>query len=463
LLLNRAHVVMLEEVDLLTPDEAGRILSVFDELEEEGVPDSVTGADYEGVHFYVESVLIDELGEYLGGILQTGRSRTDVYDAVCRIIARERVLEVVSALSVLREAILDRAAETTEVVTTGYTHSQPAQPMTLSHYLLAVDHALERDFERLASAYENANRNPLGAAVLGGTGFDVDRERLSELCGFSSLCYNTYDATATMDFAPEATSDVALLMCTVSRLARDLVDWSTFEYDYLELSDSFASVSSMMPQKKNPYSLEKLRTAAGGAIGASTTALTHLKGAPYGDVSEVAKYVLVPLLEGTDEVVRMLRLMAGVVDTMEIKEGNMLENAERNFCTMTEVADTLVREEGISFRQAHEIVGTMVQAVVDDGRRADEITLADLQTAADAVADREVGLSEAELRAALDPVVNVERRNVPGGTAPERSREDLARQQASLDEHAEWIADTRTRLADAEEERRARSAAYTGG
>jgi argininosuccinate lyase len=462
LLLNRAHVLMLREVGVLTADEAGRILAVFDELEEEGVPDSVTGADYEGVHFYVESVLIDELGEYLGGILQTGRSRTDVYDAVCRIIARRRVLEVIAALSVLRAALLDRAAETTDVVTTGYTHSRPAQPMTLSHYLLAVDHALERDFERLSAAFENANQNPLGAAVLGGTGFDVDRERLSELCGFSSLCYNTYDATATMDFAPEATGGVSVLMCTVSRLARDLIDWSTFEYDYLEISDSFASVSSMMPQKKNPYSLEKLRTAASSTIGASTTTLAHLKGAPYGDVSEVAKYVLVPLLEQTDEVVRMLNLMAGVVDTMTVNADTMLENAEQNFCTMTEVADTLVRQEDLSFRQAHEIVGTMVQTVVDDGRRADEITLSDLQAAARAVDGAELSISRADLQAALDPVVNVERRDLPGGTAPECNEADLARQRERLDEQFEWVEQARARLNDAEAERRARSEEYTG-
>jgi len=252
MLLNRAHVVMLAEVGLLADDDAGRILSVFDDVEETGVPESVTGADFEGVHFYVESRLIDELGDELGGVLQTGRSRTDVYDAACRLVARERILDVVEAHAALRAAVLDRAAETTDVVTTGYTHSQPAQPMTLSHYLLAFDHALERDFRRLKAAFENANQNPLGAAVLGGTGFDVDRERLSELCGFSSLCHNTYDATATMDFAPEAMNGLALLMATVSRVARDLIDWSTYEYGYLELSDAYASVSSMMPQKKNP-------------------------------------------------------------------------------------------------------------------------------------------------------------------------------------------------------------------
>ena len=460
MLLNRAHVLMLAEVGLLGDDDAGRILSVFDEVAEAGVPESITGADFEGVHFYVESRLIDELGERVGGVLQTGRSRTDVYDAACRLIARELLLDVAEAHAVLRTSILDTAAEVTDAVTTGYTHSQPAQPMTLAHYLLAFDHALERDFRRLRAAYENTNQNPLGAAVLGGTGFEIDRDRLSELCGFSSLCYNTYDATATMDFAPEAMNGVALLMATVSRVARDLIDWSTFEYGYLELSDAYASVSSMMPQKKNPYSLEKVRSTASDAIGASTATLTHLKGSPYGDVSEVAKYVLLPMLERTDETARVLRLLAGVVDTMTVNEDRMRENAERNFCTMTEVADTLVREEGISFRQAHETVGTMVSAVIADGREADEITLDDLNAAAEAVLGGPTGLSATGLQDALDPVVNVERRNIPGGTAPECNEEDLRRQRESLHEELEWLDDATEMLDDAAAERRQLSERY---
>jgi argininosuccinate lyase len=463
MLLNRAHVVMLAEVGLLADDDAGRILSVFDDVEETGVPESVTGADFEGVHFYVESRLIDELGDELGGVLQTGRSRTDVYDAACRLVARERILDVVEAHAALRAAVLDRAAETTDIVTTGYTHSQPAQPMTLSHYLLAFDHALERDFRRLKAAFENANQNPLGAAVLGGTGFDVDRERLSELCGFSALCHNTYDATATMDFAPEAMNGLALLMATVSRVARDLIDWSTYEYGYLELSDAYASVSSMMPQKKNPYSLEKVRSSASDAIGASTATLTHLKGSPYGDVSEVAKYVLLPMLERTDEAARVLRLLGGVVDTMAVDEERMLSNAERNFCTMTEVADTLVREEDVSFRQAHETVGTMVQSVLADGRDADEIELGDLDAAFEAVVGRPVTMSADALTEALDPIINVERRDLPGGTAPARNREDLTRQRDRLADEFDWLDDASGHIADAAAERRRLSESYVDG
>jgi argininosuccinate lyase len=343
---------------------------------------------------------------------------------------------------------------------TGYTHSQPAQPMTLAHYLLAIDHALERDFERLTDAYENTNQNPLGAAVLGGTGFEIDRDRLTELCGFSSNCYNTYDATATMDFAPEAMSNTALLMATISRFSRDLIDWSTYEYNYVEISDSFASVSSMMPQKKNPYALEKLRTVASETIGAATSTLTHLKGAPYGDVSEVAKYILVPLLQQTDETVRMLHLLAGIVDTLEINEERMYENASKNFSTMTELADTLVREENISFRQAHETVGTMVQAVINEGREADEITLSDLNDAAEVIIGDKVSLSEEELRKALDPKVNVARRDIPGGTAPECNEEDVNRQLDNLNSHKSWVNEKIGELDKAEKERQQMSTQF---
>lgn len=432
-LLNRAHIIMLERCELVDTSTAADVLRVFSEIESDGVDSHVTGDDYSDIHFYIEDRLMNELGSGTGGVLQTGRSRTDVYDAVLRIIVRERLLDIMEAVNTLRATVQEQAAENTDVITTAYTHSQPAQPITFAHYLLSFDHLLSRDFERLGSAYERTNENPLGAAVTGGTGFDIDRSQLSTLCGFQSLCYNTYDATASMDFIPEATSDVALLMTNLSRLAHDLIEWSTVEFDYLEISDAFASVSSMLPQKKNPYPLEKLRTEASNTIGGATSSLTHLKGSPYGDVSEVAKYAVVPLLRQSEDVCRMLRLMAGIVDTITVNEDEMRNNVEQNFSTMTEVADTLVREEGLSFREAHEVVGTMVKNVLADQRDASQIKISDLQEAADHQLGSQVALSSEELQAALDPEVNVRRRDIVGGTAPSRNKEDLEQQKADLE------------------------------
>lgn len=453
--LNRAHVIMLEENDLLESKVAAEIMQVFDQIESEGIDESLSGADYSDIHFYVEEYLIDELGEKKGGVLQTGRSRTDVYDAAGRIVVREKLLGIIDNLVTLRTAILDLAAESTETVMTGYTHSQPAQPITLSHYLLSFDNVLGRDFERLKRAYDLTNDSPLGSAVMGGTGFDIDRDRLAELSGYDGLCFNTYDATASMDFVPEATSAAALLMTNISRVVRDIIEWGTHEFNAAEISDGYASVSSMMPQKKNPYTLEKLRTEASDTIGAANSSLVHLKAAPYGDVSEVAKYGFVPLVEETDEIERMLRLLAGVIDTLDIKEERMYQNAAKNFCTMTEVADTLVREEDLAFRQAHELVGTMVRIAVDDERTADELTINDLNQAARSTIGRETSLQPDEFQRAIDPAVNVERRDIPGGTAPARNEEELEARREHLEEHENWVDNTYDAIHEAEAERRA--------
>lgn len=453
--LNRAHVIMLQENDLLEAETAAEIMRVFDQIEAEGIDESLSGADYSDIHFYVEEYLIDEIGEKKGGVLQTGRSRTDVYDAAGRIVVREKLLAIIDNLTTLRSAVLDLAAESTETVMTGYTHSQPAQPITLSHYLLSFDNVLGRDFDRLKRAYDLTNDCPLGSAVMGGTGFDIDRDRLAELSGYDGLCFNTYDATASMDFIPEATSAAALLMTNISRVVRDLIEWGTHEFDVAEISDGYASVSSMMPQKKNPYTLEKLRTEASDTIGAANSSLVHLKAAPYGDVSEVAKYAFVPLVEESDEIERMLRLLAGVIDTIEIKEDQLYQSAAENFCTMTEVADTLVREDDLSFRQAHEIVGTMVRIAIDDGRTADELTIDDLNQAARTGIDREATVGAEEFQQAIDPAVNVERRDIPGGTAPARNEEELERRRKHLADHKSWVEETYDVLHEAEAKRRA--------
>lgn len=456
-MLNRAHVIMLEENDLLDPRTAAEIMDVFDQIEAEGIDDSISGADHSDIHFYVEEYLIEELGGEKGGILQTGRSRTDVYDAAGRIVLRERLLAIIDNLVTLRAAVLNLAAESTETVMTGYTHSQPAQPITLSHYLLSFDNVLGRDFERLKRAYDLTNNCPLGSAVMGGTGFDIDRDRLAELSGYEGLCFNTYDATASMDFVPESASAAAILMTNISRVSRDLIEWGTNEFDVVEISDGFASVSSMMPQKKNPYTLEKLRTEASDTIGAANSSLVHLKAAPYGDVSEGAKYAPVPFVQESDEIERMLRLLAGVIDTLEVDERRLRQSAAENFCTMTEVADTLVWAEDMSFRQAHEIVGTMVRAALDDDRTADELTIDDLDQAARSVVGAETSLTADEFQQAIDPMVNVQRRDIPGGTAPSRNEEELEARRDHLGAHESWVSDAYETLRSAEAMRRGRA------
>lgn len=449
LLLNRAQVVMLEEVDILDSDEASVLLAELDKLMMAGQPSLETLEEFEGPYLYIEHAIIDALGEPVGGKLHTGRSRNDLYSAAIRVAVRRALLQVIEALLDLRQVVLDRAEENTDVVMPAFTHSQPAQPITLAHYFLSIDQLLARDGTRLKRAFERTNRSPLGAAAIGGTGFPLDRERLAELSGFDEPIYNTYDAIASVDFVPETTFKLAILATNLSRISQDFLVWSMFETGFVELSDGLSSVSSIMPQKKNPSPLERTRAAAAEVIGDATAALTYLKAVPYGDVGETS-YAAEPLLERAPDVVRSLRLITAVIETLVIHSDRMYEDAEQSFSTMTELADTLVRECGLSFRQAHEVVATLVQTLVADGRYATDVTPADLDEAAETTLGETLDLPADELRSALDPRENVARRDVVGGTAPRRNQESVEYQREELRAQVDWLVSIENSLEVAE-------------
>lgn len=453
---NCAQAIMLHENGLLDIEETAAILESIETIEELGADEFRDANSFEDPYLQMEEFIISRTNESIGGKLHTGRSRNDLYAAVVRMAVREKLLEIVDAAIDLRRTVLDRAEAAEKVVLPAFTHSQPAQPITLAHYLLAFDHLIERDIRRLQRSFEATNKSPLGAAALGGTGFNLDRERLAELVGFDGLCYNTYDAVSSWDYLPEMTSNVAQLMTSVSRISTDLIQWATYEFAFIELADSFATVSSIMPQKKNPVVLEKTRTVASDIIGAADSSLTHLKAAPFGDVREVSKYTYLPLFRNVDDVVRSLRLLTGVIETISLNEDRMLEDARTSFCTMTELADTLVRVCDLTFRQAHHVVAALVRVAQKAEKTADEITLEELNQVADEILDRQIDLSEDELAAALDPETNVTRRDIVGGTAPVRNREDRERQATTLADQRLWLTNQRSSLEDARELRRKR-------
>lgn len=452
LALNRSQAIALAEAGILDPDESESLLGIIDELEAVDVDEFDRYEEFGGSYAFIEDCMTAELGVELGGKLHTGRSRNDLKSAAIRMAVRDRILTLVDATLSLREQLLDRAEQTVDVVFPAFTHSQPAQPITFAHYLLAVDGVVSRDVRRLRRAYEETNRSPLGAAAIGGTGFPLDRERLAELSGFDGVVRNTYDAIASVDYLPEAASALGLLMTTLSRVAQDLLIWNMFEVGFVELSERMSSASSIMPQKKNPGALEKVRSGSSRSISCANDLLVSLQSVPYGDVGETA-YISFPFLEEASNAERLLRLFAAVVEDLQVNDRRMYADAQESFCTMTELADTLVREADLSFRQAHEVVGTLVRNVLDDGRRADEITIADLDEASRTTVDDDGPLPEAELESALDPTTNVARRDILGGTAPDQNRKGLADQRSLLDDQQQWLHEVRDRLDAAREKR----------
>lgn len=452
--LNRAQAITLAECDLLESETARDILDALTTLENQTDTEKFDAHDeFEGPYFFIENYLITELGENIGGKLHTGRSRNDLYATAYRMATRKHLHELLDALLDLRATLLARAAATTDVVFPAFTHSQPAQPITFAHYILAVEHALARDFDRLKHAYNRTNKCPLGAAAIGGTGFPLDRDRLASLCGFDAPIENTYDAIAAVDYAPEATSALALLTTNISRASQDFLTWSMFEVGFIELSEALSNVSSIMPQKKNPGVLEKTRGNAGKHIGAATSVLSTVKAVPFGDVGETTQSVTV-FLDAASDATDMLRLFTAIIDDIELHEDRMHEDAVESFCTMTELADTFVRNTDLSFREAHEIVGYLTHQVYADGRHAGEITLDDVNAASLEMVGELDLLTESEVAQALDPAWNVKQRDIAGGTAPEQNEKDLARQQDRYDDDDAWLSERSHQLDDAQDERR---------
>jgi argininosuccinate lyase len=352
--------------------------------------------------------------------MHTARSRNDEVAACIRYRLREDVLGAAETAIEARDVLADVAAEHTETVMPGFTHLQPAQPTTVAHYLCSYESALARDTERLLDAYERINRSPLGAAAFAGTPFDVDRERTAELLGFEGLVRNSMDAASARDFLVEATGAAAALATTLSGLAEDLVVFS--KAGYVELDDAYASTSSIMPQKKNPDTMELVRATAGEAAAGLNALLSILKGLPRAynrDLQRAHPHAF----EAVDAVTEATEVAAGAVATAEWREEALAAAAGEGFSTATGVADLLAMA-GIPFRTAHEVIARAAERMDAD----DEPTYGAIEAAAADVLDEplEAYVDRAAVEAALDPIESVRSRDSIGGPAPDEVTTQLS-------------------------------------
>jgi argininosuccinate lyase len=290
--------------------------------------------------------------------------------------------------------------------------------VTLAHYLVAHVDAAARSVERLEDVYGRTNLNPMGAAALAGTGWPVNRRRTTELLGFDALCENSQDCVAAIDYVMELGSAIAIHMSNLSRLAEDIQIWSSDEHGMIDLDESYAGTSSIMPQKKNPLILESVKGYAAEAIGSLVSTVASVKGVSYSNTSD--RVLLEPV--SLDTAVGGTRVMAGVVSTMTPMKDVMLERLREGYSTATDLADALVRLHGISFRQAHDVVVDVITESLARGRRAAEITPGMVAESSEKVVGRRLEVSDEELRSAIDPVQNLLRRSSVGGPAPDSVR-----------------------------------------
>jgi len=441
LAVDRAHVVMLAEQGIIGDDEASDILEALAAVDAAGHGALPEGED---VHEAIESAVIDRVGPD-GGKMHTARSRNDEVAACIRYRLRADLLAAAETTLGLREALIDAAAEHADTVMPGYTHLQPAQPITVGHYLMSYASTVARDTARLLDAYDRTNESPLGAAAFAGTPFDIDRERTAELLGFDGIVENSMDAASARDFLAESTAALATHATTLSGLAEDVIVFAN--KGYVDLSDDYSSTSSIMPQKKNPDTLELTRAVAGDAIGELTGLLSTLKGLPRAynrDLQRAHPHTF----RAVDAVVEASAVAAGAVSTASWNEELLAAEAGAGFSTATGIADLLAMT-GLPFRTAHEVVALAAEEA-DNADTAvsagvlDEATQAVLGESLFAYVDR------AAVESALDPAESVESRDSQGGPAPETVAAAVAgaREELAADEDA--LADRRTALAAAE-------------
>lgn len=410
LLVDMAHVVMLSEVGIITNDDCVLILGALDTIKQEGFE----GLDmsYEDLHISIEAKLINLVGEDTGGRMHSARSRNDEVATCIRIRLRDELLTLMHKLITLRKTMLELAREHTNTLMPGFTHLQHAQPTTFAHHLLAHHDALSRDTQRLLGAYMRTNMSPLGAAAFASTGFAINRERTRELLGFDEIVENSMDAVSTRDFVLESISVFSNIMTNLSRIAEEIISWSSEEFGFVELDDQYASTSSIMPQKKNPDTAELLRGKTGTVYGCLMSVLTITKALSMSynrDLQEVTPH----MWRAAGTTISSVIIMAGMLPTMKINTEKMESTAGTGFSTATELADTIVRTTEISFRTAHQIVGTLSKS---DVRTLEELDRIALEITGRKLSDE--GLSQEMFDGALDVMENVKRRNVVGGPSP---------------------------------------------
>jgi argininosuccinate lyase len=448
--LHKAHVVMLAEQSIISVETAKAILPELLELERLGI-EAISFDSSLGLYLSTEKYLVDRLSADVAGRMHTARSRNDLEPANSRLYVRDKINQIVQALVELKSALLLRAVEHVETVMPGYTHhSQHAQPITFAHYLLASHDAFSRDIRRFEQAYAVVNLSPMGGCALAGTGFPISRERVAGLLGFDGLVENSLDATGHVDFLLQSTAAIAIALSNLGRMSEGIYLWNTAEFGMLELADEYCSISSIMPQKKNPVALEMIR--GEGILVASQLngMMGILKALPPGGGREWG-YVHRAFPSCANTALGAIKTMAGIVSTLVVKPDVMARRAAEGFSTVTELADQIVRHADLSFRQAHHIVGLTTLEAAKAGKKADEITCAMLDAAAKEVIGRPLGLDEQVVRKALDPFENVRVRSVVGGPAPDEVRRMIEDRNAVLAQDTDRLEHRRRQLAQAAE------------
>ena len=421
-----AHARMLGSCGIITLEEAASLISELEDIRA-NIEAGTFAPDHraEDIHMLIEAELTLRLGD-LGGRLHTGRSRNDQVATDLRLHLKRRLTdEHLPLLLDLREVLIAAARANRKIIIPGYTHLQRAQPIQLAHYLLAYVQMFARDFTRFLAARDAADVSPLGSAALAGTSYAIDRAMTAEELGFSAVSVNALDAVSDRDFVLDALYACSVCQMHLSRMCEELVLWSSTEFGFVTLDDSYATGSSIMPQKKNPDFAELVRGKSGRVYGDLMALLTVMKGLPLAydkDMQEDKE----PVFDALDTVADSLRIVVGMLDTAHFHKSRMRTAATRGFAAATDLADFLVQQAGVPFRQAHEIMGNIVLYAVKQNRLSlEQLSLDELRAFHPAFNQEAMEL--------LDPRATVAHKTSEGGTAPSAVEAQMAKSSEQLE------------------------------
>jgi argininosuccinate lyase len=420
---NLGYCKMLGKAGIISKDEVAAISNALKEIYSEiERGDFLFDESMEDIHTHIEKALIEKVG-HIGETIHTGRSRNDQVALDTRLYVRNSIIEIDSMAREFQLALIEVAEEHIDWIMPGYTHLQRAQPVLLAHHLLAYYEMLKRDRQRYKEALKRTNILPLGSAALAGTTFNLDREFLSQELKMDGITSNSMDAVSDRDFAAEFTFASSLIMMHLSRLCEELIIWSTAEFNFIEISDSFATGSSIMPQKKNPDIPELIRGKTGRVYGNLISLLTTMKGIPltYNKDMQEDKEAL---FDTVDTVKKSLKIFAMLLKEISFKRDNLYSATEKGYLVATDFADYLVKK-GMTFRKAHNVVGDIILSAQKKGRELHEMNLNEMKKYSDIIED--------DVYKELDPVSCINNRNIPGGTGTKMVRDALIKARKDLE------------------------------
>lgn len=449
--IHQAHVIMLCEQKIIKEEEANRMLAGIRKVSETDLTLVSYQPQFEDLFFMMEAKIGEEIGHELAGKIHIGRSRNDMGVAMYRLVLRGHLLQLIGDAYQLSESLLVQAEKHTETYITGYTHTQPAQPTTLGHYFLAIYDVLQRDIGRLWAAYKTVNQSSLGAAAFTTTGFPISRNRTAELLGFDEIVENSYDSIAGADYLVETATAIMTCMVNTGRWIQDFLQHVTREFGTFYVADPYVQVSSIMPQKRNPVSIEHSRSIASSSYGDALSAIHMIHNTPFGDIVDTEDDLQPHLYRAFTNASRVMKLMYAVISTLKVNEAHTKKMAAKSSITVTELADTLTRDYGISFRKAHSVASHIAKQSIREGKELYDWDTQDInKMMAEFVTVR---ITKEEWQKIISPEYFVEIRKIQGGPSPKEvtrmivnRKQKLNQQLAEYEEIIRELAEKRKAL-----------------